>query len=189
MDENIPTNSSFREYFASILRDAGFDVQIYLLEKDSDPIVLAENAYYVIAFQVFDLWSDLTDSVGRIEMDFSALISQHTDTPKVWDAYMILVCRSNIHGKQEFNELSDMLYNTRYTRKIVRYGFEDSISKLSEVARPFVSLREARSSAKGRDPLRLLEAKMIESGLDSKDRDTLHRLITIFRDRGNLDGN
>lgn len=187
MSEHVPTSVSFRDYFASLLGDAGFDVQTWQLVEDMDPVVLAENPYYVIAFQVFDLWSELIEDVGRIELNLSEIISRHTGTPKTWDTYLVLVCRDDIYEEKEFNEFSDLVFNTRYTRKIVRVGLGDSIRRLQEVARPFVSLSEARSSAKGRDPLRLLEKKMIESRPDRVDASELDKLITVFKERGNLD--
>jgi hypothetical protein len=185
MKESSPATASFRDYFSKILANAGFETRPWQLVPDVEPIVLAENPYYVIAFQVFDLWNDLIKTAGRIELALSELIDKSTGTGKTWDAYLVLVCRSEIHDVDEFNQFSDLAYNTRHTRKIIRAGLGDSVTSLDEVTRPFVSLTKARSSAKGRDPLQLLENKMIENGYDSSE---IQRLIIAFKERGDLAG-
>lgn len=183
MKESSPPTASFRDYLSKILADAGFETRPWQFVPDGEPIVIAENPYYVIAFQVFNLWNDLIESAGRIELALSELIEKSTGTGKTWDAYLLLVCRSEIHRVEEFNQFSDLAYNTRHTRKIIRAGLGDSLTSLDEITRPFVSLTKARSSAKGRDPLRLLEERLIESGYDSTE---IKRLITTFKEGGDL---
>ena len=185
MKEPAPATASFRDYFSKILVNAGFETRPWQFVTDVEPVVLAENPYYVIAFQVFDLWNDLVETAGRIELALSELIGKSAGTAKAWDAYLVLVCRSELYRVEEFNQFSDLAYNTRLTRKIIRAGFGDSMTRLDEVARPFISLARARSSAKGRDPLHILENRMIESGCDSAE---VKRLITTFKERGDLAG-
>ncbi len=185
MKESSPPTAYFRDYLSKILADAGFETRSWQLVPNVEPIVLAENPYYVIAFQAFDLWNDLVETAGCIELALSELIEKSTGTGKTWDAYLLLVCRSEIYRIEEFNQFSDLAYNTRHTRKIIRAGLGDSVTSLDEITRPFVSLTTARSTAKGRDPLRLLEDRMIESGYDSTE---VKRLITTFKERGDLAG-
>lgn len=186
MKEPVPSSTSFRNYFADILKDAGFDVRTWQLVTGMDPVLLAENPYYVIAFQVFDFWSDLVEAAKQIELALSEVIGKQTGTAKAWDAYLVLVCRTELRATEEFNQLSHLTYDTRNTRKIIRVGLGDSVTRLDEVAKPFVSLTKARSSAKGRDPLRILENKMIANGLDNTEVAKVKRLVAIFKERGNL---
>lgn len=186
MSSITPSSESFKGYFASILEGAGYDTLTWELVEDLAPLVLAENPYYLIAFQVFDVWSELVDAAGQIELALSDIIGRQEATDKVWDAYLVLVCRTGLHKIEEFNQFSDLAYNTRRTRKIVRTGLGDQLTRLDEIARPFVSLTKARSSAKGRDPLRILGGKMIED--ETTDHAEIEKLISIFRERGDLAG-
>ena len=164
MAETAPSSTRFKEYFTTLLRNADYDVRTWELVKGMGPVVLAENPYYVIAFQVFDIWSDLVRAAGQIELALSEIISRQKETAKVWDAYIILVCRTELHATEEFNEFSNLVYNTHCTRKIVRTGLGDALTRLDEVAKAFISLTKVRSTAKGRDPLHILRNIFKERG-------------------------
>jgi len=174
--------TSFREYFSRVLEDAEFDVRTVPIVKDLDPVVLAENPYYVIAFQAFDSWSGLYKDYEQIEIALSQLMEKHPQTPKVWDSYLVLVCRAKLYKPEEFDEFSDLVYNTRYTRKIVRAGVNDLIT-IDEVIKPFIQLKKARTRARERDPLALLGEKMIKDGIDEI---LVNRLITVFKEGGDI---
>ncbi len=174
--------TSFREYFSRVLKDAKFDVRTLPMGEEFDPVVFAENPYYIIAFQAFDSWEKLYNNYENIESALSQLIEKHPQTPKVWDSYLVLVCRDKLYNRDEFDEYSDLLYNTRYTRKIIRAGVNDLIT-IDEVVKPFIQLKEARSRARERDPLTILMEKMIKDGIDEN---TVKKLITIYKEGGNL---
>jgi len=184
MAETPSSSTRFKEYFTTLLRDAEYDVRPWELVKGMDPVVLAENPYYVIAFQIFDIWSDLIKAAGQIELALSQIIGKQKETAKVWDAYLILVCRTELHEIEEFNQFSNLVYNTHRTRKIVRTGLGDTLTRLNEVVKPFISLTKVRSTAKGRDPLHILRSKMIESG--NVEPGEIEKLIAIFKERGDL---
>lgn len=181
MTEQI-TLTSLREYFGRTLREARFDVYTAPIVKDADPVVLAENPYYVIAFQAFDSWSKLIENYEQIESALSHLMEKHPKTPKVWDAYLVLVCRTELYKPEEFDELSDLIYNTRYTRKIVRVGVAD-LTTIDEVVKPFLHLEKARIRARERDPLRILGDKIVKAGLD---KTLVDKTVTVFREGGDL---
>lgn len=176
------TLTSFREYFGQKLKEAAFQVLVAPLIKDSDPVVLAENPYYIIAFQAFNSWSRLIEDYEPIEIALSDLIGRHPETPKVWDAYLVLVCRADIYKPEEFDEFSNLIYNTRYTRKIVRTGVSD-LTTINELVRPFIHLEKARLRARKRDPLQILGEKMINSGLD---KTLVDKLVTVYKEGGDL---
>jgi len=184
MSEITPSNENFKGYFATKLKEAGYDTRTWELVQGLAPVVLAENPYYLIAFQVFNVWTELVDAAGRIELALSDIISRQKATDKVWDAYLVLVCRTELHKIEDFNQLSNLTYNTRHTRKIVHTGLGDQLTRLDEIAKPFISLTKARSTAKGRDPLRILGEKMIED--EAIDHAEVEKLISIFRERGDL---
>ncbi len=176
------TLTSFRDYFGQKLREADFNVLMAPLVQDFEPIVLAENPYYIIAFQAFDSWSKLMEDYEPIENALSELIGRHPETPKVWDAYLVLVCRAKLYKTEEFDEFSNLIYNTRYTRKMVRTGVGD-LTTINDLAKPFIHLERARSIARDRDPLQILGEKLINSGLE---RTLINKLITVFKEGGDL---
>lgn len=178
------TLNAFRELFAKTLSDAGFETKFWQIGTDMEPVVIAENSYYLIAFQVFDIWRDLVDAASPVEMALSELITKAEASEKTWDAYLVLTCRGRPIGYDELNEWSNLSYDTRYTRKIVRAGLGDSLEKVIEVARPFIYLERARYSAKHRNPLDILEEKLVQMDWN---RDEVKKLITVFKERGNLE--
>ena len=180
----IPTSDSFRDVFAKTLSEAGFQTKTFQMVAGVEPVVLAESPYYMIAFQVFDIWGELFKAAGRVELALSDIITKSGPTDKNWDAYLVLVCRNQPHGYDEMDELSNLIYDTRVTRKIIRAGIGDSLEKVKEAAKPFVSLEKARYTAKHRNPLDLLENKLVESG---SDRYEVGKLITVFKERGSLE--
>lgn len=181
----IPTSDSFRDIFARTLSEAGVGFQTKAWQiTDMEPLVLAENPYYIIAFQVFDIWDELVKAAGRVELALSDLITKSAPTDKTWDAYLVLVCRNQLHGYEELNELSNLIYDTRFTRKIVRAGLGNSLDQVKEAVRPFISLERARYTAKHRNPLDLLEDKLVESGWD---RYEIGKLKIVFKERGSLE--
>ena len=184
MPDATPNATNFKERFSTLLQKEEFSVCNWDLVQDMDTVVLAENPYYVIAFQVFDLWSDLIIATGKMELALSEIIANTKQTAKVWDAYLVLVCRTELNGRSEFDEFANLVYNTRRTRKIIRTGLGDSLTRLDEVVKPFISLTSVRSSAKGRDPLQLLRDRMLESG-DVNIQD-IDKLIVVFKERGDL---
>ena len=174
--------TSFREYFSRILKDAQFEVRTVPIVKDFAPVVLAENPYYIIAFQAFDSWSGLYDNYEQIEIALSQLMEKHPQTPKIWDSYLVLVCRGELYQPEEFDEFSDLVYNTRYTRKIIRTGVSDLIT-IDEVVKPFIQLKRARIRARERDPLSILGEKMIKDGINEA---LVEKLITVFKEGGDI---
>ena len=186
MADTSLSNTRFREYFAEILSKANYRVLLWNLVSDMEILVLAENPYYIIAFQVFDIWADLFNGYGKIELALSQLISEQKGTAKTWDAYLVLACRTEPRETKEFNQFSNLVYNTLYTRKIICTGLGNSLMLLDKVTMPFLSLKNVMSSAKGRDPLRILGDKIAKTGyLDIKSMD---KFITIFNEQGDLTG-
>ncbi|MGD0355838.1 MAG: hypothetical protein ABSB31_10470 [Dehalococcoidia bacterium] len=184
MNNTLPSGASFQKYFAGKLQGAGFDVRQWDLVEGMDQILLAENQYYILAFQVFDLWSNLLASAGKIELAFSQIIGDQYDTSKIWDAYLVLVCRSDLRSIDEFNQLSKLVYDTHRTRKIVHTGLGNDLTRLDEVAKPFLSLTKVRLNAKGRDPLNILAERMKTN--NSVDPIEIDRLISVFKIHGDL---
>lgn len=176
------TLSSFRKYFSSILEAEKFDVRTVQMIDDADPVVLAENPYYIIAFQAFDSWLKLTQDYEQIEAALSHIIERYPSTPKIWDTYLVLICRADLYETKEFDEFSNLVYNTRHTRKIIRTGVND-LTSVDELIRPFVQLERARIRARTRDPLATLGEKIIKTGQDEK---LVNKLITVFREGGDL---
>ena len=83
----------------------------------------------------------------------------------------------------EQNELTDLTFNTRRTRKIVRVNVGDELTKVDDIVRPFMALSHAIVAAKDRDPLTILEQRLVEDGADEN---TVRRVFTSFRENGSV---
>ena len=183
MSSDILSDSSFRDFTIASLRDVGFNTRTEDVSGDQAPIVLAENPYYLIAFQVYPDWNHLTAGADTLEIVVADLLSQADNTPKTWDAYLVLVCRSELTSIDQYNELASLTYNVRGTRKIIRTDVQDNLSVLEDVLRPFLSLTDAKVTAKDRDPLGILSQTMIDKGLD---RDLVEQMFTTYRESGGI---
>lgn len=183
MTEPGLSQDALRNHLKGVLEEAGFSVQSWNVSGLEEPVILAENAYHIIAFQIFEAWQDLVEKVDSIEIELSALIGKSEAKSKAWDAYLVLACRAGISGSSEINQMSSLTYNTNRTRKIIRANIGDSLTKLEEIVTPFLALKKAEYSAKGRDPLDLLQAKMIAAG---HDRTTVERAVTSFKETGRV---
>ena len=177
------TDEAFRSHTAQLLTEAGFDARELRLVEDRQPIVVAENPYCLVAFQVFELWNQLLESADSIEVALWGLLENAPTTNKTWDAYMVLLCRSELRGSEEFNQLANLVYDTRRTRKIVRVDVGDELTGVDDLMRRFTSLSQAQVSAKGRDPLSLLAQRLEESGADAT---LVRRMTTTFRETGHI---
>ena len=123
------------------------------------------------------------ESAAPIEMALWGLLENTPTTNKTWDAYMVLVCRSNLRGSEEINQMANLLSDTRRTRKIIRGDVGDELTGVDDLMRRFTALSQAQVSAKGRDPLSLLAQRLEESG---EDANLVRRMTTTFRETGHI---
>lgn len=175
-------DSSFRQYATSLFERSGFATRQASVPDQYDPVLLAENAYYLVAFQVFGNWNQLSSSISNVQAYMADLVARAEGSSKVWDTYLLFVCRSQLEP-EEANALAELSYDVRNTRKIIRAGIGDEITSLDEVVRPFQSLREAQVSAKEREPLILLRNSIIDNGEDPAEVD---RLIDMYNTIGEI---
>ena len=177
------TDDAFRSHTAQLLAEAGFESRELRLVEDRQPVVVAENSYYLVAFQVFELWSQLMESAASIETALWGMLEATPQTNKTWDAYLVLVCRAELTDSTEFNQLVGLVYDTKRTRKIVGVDVGDELTGIDDLIKPFTALSQAQVSAKGRDPLTLLAQKLEQSGEDAT---LVRRIVTTFRETGHI---
>lgn len=177
------TDEAFRSHASQLLSRAGFEARELSLVEDIQPVVIAENPYYLIAFQIFDAWDQLLASTPSIELALWRLLEASPETHKTWDAYLVLACRGELTLSDEYNQLSNLVYDTRRTRKIVRVNVGDRLTEIDDAVRPFTALEQARVAARDRDPLSLLAQRLEASGFESA---LIRRVVTTFMETGHI---
>jgi len=177
------TDEQFRTHTSQLLSRAGLEAREHQLVPDIPPVVVAENAYYLVAFQIFGSWRQLLASTPAIEMAIWGLLEASPGTNKIWDAYMILACRDELSLPTEYDQLARLVYDTRRVRKIVRFNVGDQLTQIDEAMRPFKALEQAKVTARDRDPLTILARRLEASGIEGP---LIQRLVTTFVETGGI---
>ena len=157
---------------------AGIEIP-YLSSLDEWPFI----STLLVIFQIYSDWVALRAGADELEVVVADLLSRADNTPKSWDVYLLLACRSEIESNDEFNELASLLYDVRGTRKIVKTGVQDDLNSMKDMLKPFMSLTDASVAAKSRDPLGLLSQSMVDEGVDSN---VLEQMISTYRTSGTI---
>ncbi len=148
---------------ALVLRSRDFAVQTLQLADSSVPVLLAEDPHFLVCIVQFAGPDQLTAlesaaTFGLVER----LDGAHA---KRWDAYLVLLTRELAPREHLSATVADILYNTRYVRRMIRWGVANSEEYLTKALRPFVSLPE-QSKGLIVDPLQLLLDRLPMHGID-----------------------
>lgn len=137
----LPTADSDPQLLAAArhsLSTSGFRIQESRLPAPADaPWLLAENEYFVIAVVAGRTLDDVRLFEGYLAAALTGLLGDHDVGPKRWDAYAVLMARSDASERGR-PEVLDLQYNTRSIRRLVCLGVSEPM--VDEVLAPFLSL-------------------------------------------------
>lgn len=146
-----------------VLRARGFLVRTSHLSNSSVPLLLAEDAHFVLCVIEFETAGQLTalESAGTFEL------AEQLDgaLAKRWDAYLVLLTRELAPTDAFTATVADILYNTRYVRRMVRWGVANTEKSLTQALRPFMDLPHQEAGT-ALDPVQLLLERLPLYGID-----------------------
>lgn len=133
---------------ASLLAAEGFVVrreELVVEGSDSDgplEILLAENALFVMAAAFQDTLAQLRMIEPALSAYLAEALAEANDLgDKAWDGYVVLLTGEKLADLEDGSELHELVYDTRYVRRLVRLDVRENLESVSEALRPFLRLR------------------------------------------------
>jgi len=148
----------------------------------SQPMLLAEDPLFLIGIVEFVGASDLPS----VEAGASTQLADYVADAgaKQWDTYLVLLSAAAGTERGWSEDVTDILYNTRYLRRMVRWGVVPTESSLSSALRPFLSL-PLPSTPGPIDPIQRLVNELPSHGVDTEKTATA---LAQWRASGDGDG-
>lgn len=133
---------------ASLLAAEGFVVrreEVTAEGSGSDgPVetLLAENALFVLAAVFEETLAQLRMIEPTLSVYLAEALAERKDLgDKAWDGYVVLLTRESLRDLADGSELHELVYDTRYVRRLVRLDVREHVESVSEALRPFLRLR------------------------------------------------
>lgn len=132
---------------------------------DTEPMLVAESPLFLVGIVEFAGSSDLPS----IEASASTQMADYVADAgaKRWDTYLVLLSAAPATERAWSEDVTDILYNTRYLRRIVRWSVAPTESSLATALRPFLPL-PLPSTAGPIDPIELLVEELPGHGVDAE---------------------
>ena len=150
-----------------VLRSHGFAVRSVPLMSLASQLLLAENEMFLVGVVEFSG----NESLTVVESAASMALAERLDRAgaKRWDAYLVLITDAPSGDQQMSAAAADILYNTRYVRRIIRWELAPTEESLTLGLRPFFGLPDSGHSLSTTDPSKLMVDRMVAHGADPDD--------------------
>lgn len=161
--------------------------QGYRVERWGEPVdlVLAENAYFVVAVAATHTIQDLIYVQGVAESALTEHLASSAIGPKKWDAYLVLLTQERSpEDDATTRELYAINYDTARLRRIAHTGVDVTPESVSHALAPFVAPSEVATTDVHADPFAAFMDALEARGVD---RDLANRAITAFEQGASLD--
>ena len=167
----------------SVLSEAGFAQKEVKLHEAA--ILLAENAYCIIALAAMPTMNELVAAEPHVEAVFRHAVDNADLGPKLWDAYIVLLTpESSLDQVRGLGPLFNINYDTHGFRRMARVGIEPTLQGVRRALTPFVAPLRLENTGLSTDPLVALSAALIGHGVDES---VVNRAVEIYQRGGNLD--
>ncbi len=161
--DDLVSDSGLLAAAALVLRSRDFDVQTVQLVDSSVPVLLAEDPHFLVCVVEFAGPDQLTALESAATFGLAERLGgAHA---KRWDAYLVLLTREVAPREHLSATVADILYNTRYVRRMIRWGVANTEESLTKALRPFIALPE-QSRSLVVDPLQSLIDRLPMHGID-----------------------
>lgn len=156
-----PESERLLSLAAYLLEQAEFRTRKVLTPRGRG-MLIAENPLFVLGIQEF---TDLSDLEGT-EPDGSLFLAEMLASAggKRWDAYLVLLSQTTGRDTSASSTITEVVYNTRYLRRLVRLNVLPTEDHVLNALRPFFPLRSSRSAGP-RDPVEMLGRGLVENGV------------------------
>ena len=167
----------------NVLAEAGFAQEEVKLQDAA--VLLAENAYSIIALAATPTMDDLVAAEPHMEGLLHKSIEGADVGPKLWDAYVVLLTQERPSEQGSgLGPLFNINYDTHGFRRIARAGVEPTIRGVRYALTPFVKLVSLEDVGLATPPLVALSAALISHGVDES---VATRSVAIYQRGGRID--
>lgn len=182
MTTSLTSDSELLYLAKAVLDGEGFAVEEHA--DESLNILLAENAWFVLAVTAVATIQDLEEAESRVEAILAARMNTADIGPKRWDAYLVLLTRERLLEGTDSRGIFEINYDTRAIRRIARADVGASLADVRYALAPFVAPIELRDPMASRDALEMLVDALVSEGTDG---DVAGRAVLAFRQGGVID--
>ncbi len=148
-----------------VLRGKGFTVGSSSAAGTGQQLLLAENDLFVIGLVEFASPDELPVLEGSATIELAEHLA--SAGAKRWDAYLVLLTSLPAGNQQMSATVTDILYNTRYVRRIIRWGLAADPDVVAVALRPFFPLSAVYGGTPASDPVRQLADRLPAHGVSS----------------------
>lgn len=185
MNSEIPSVRSDDELLllsTAVLSQHGFHVEAI---KQGIDLILAENAYFVVAVAATNTIPDLILAESVAFDAIASRIDSATLGPKKWDTYLVLLTQDKSAEDDDMTRaLYAINYDTSRLRRIAHTGVDATPEAVGHALAPFVTPVAQETSARQTDPVDSLLRALLSRGVDEQ---LAHRAITAFEQGAELD--
>lgn len=176
-----PSDADLLAVAESVLSNQGYFVEIL---GDPTNLLLAENAFFVVAVAASHTIQDLPSAQGAAEEALAERLATASIGPKKWDAYLVLLTQAKSpEDDLTTRELYAINYDTTRLRRIAHTGVSPTPESLLHALAPFVAPLEGNATSI-QDPFARILVALEARGID---RDLANRAIAAFEQGASLD--
>lgn len=139
-------------------------------------LLLAENDYFALGVAEFEAPAHLS----AVEEACASALAKRISTeagPKRWDAYLILLSTTVQDDETMPEAVANIVYNTRFFRRLVRWSVAPESNSLERALRPFLPFTAAQAGL-STGPVDRLKESMASYGVS---RDEADHAIALWR--------
>ena len=177
--------SATLELASELLGSEGFVVRrTDLVTADSESsvateVLLAENPLFVLAAVVGDTLLQLMTTEPTVTGYLAEALSQANNVgDKAWDGYVVLMTSQTLADLEDGSDLHDLVYDTRFVRRIVKLGVHPDRDSVSLALKAFLTLKRVALTEIVTDVLVDLTDALASEGVP---RDEAETAVEIYR--------
>lgn len=179
--QEFQTDNNVLELVQKVLSQAG-----YTTEKvaHKGTVLLAENAYFVIALTATTTIDGLLIAESQVEELLHDRIKGVDLGPKRWDAYVVLLTQEQPTEEGEgLQPLFSIAYDTQSFRRITRVEVRPTIRGVRNALTPFIEPVRLEDAGLSDPPLESMVAALVRNGVE---KDLVSWAVDTYREGGRL---
>jgi hypothetical protein len=130
-------------------------------------LLLAENDYFALGLMEFGDPEELSASERESAAELAERVSPDAGA-KRWDAYLVLLSPTTLGGDAMPESVTEIIYNTNFFRRIVRWNVQPDEASLSRALRSFLPFVTAQEESRS-NPLTRLAQTLPSYGVSEAD--------------------
>lgn len=176
------SDSELLRIVETVMTEQGYYVEV--LSGGID-LLLAENAYFVVAVAATNTIGDLLHFQGAAESSLTQRIDSSTVGPKKWDTYLVLLTQERSPEVDDVTrDLYAINYDTTRLRRIAHTGVDATTEAVNRALAPFVAPAVISDTGVQHNAFGAFLQELVIRGVEE---DLARRAISAFEQGASLD--